>query len=49
MTNGVTHSADAIALQAQADLTAAYNDAAGAFGALLLRVAAGRFRYRRQH
>ena len=31
--NGVIHAADAVALQAQADLTTAYNDAAGRTGA----------------
>ncbi len=32
--NGTTHSADAVASQAQADLTTAYNDAAGRGGAM---------------
>ena len=31
--NGVIHAADAVALQAQSDLTTAYNDAAGRTGA----------------
>ena len=33
ITNGVIHAADAVALQAQSDLTTAYNDAAGRTGA----------------